>query len=535
MKSKEIYQSNNICKIDGCNNESLSLVDTCPIHTESSVIIEKLLNLKTKTQRGLTFYEIDIINITISDFIFDTLTINECTIESVVFQNCSFYLTTFFNCRFNNCKFINCKMDNSDLEELTIEDCCFDNFEFNESNMSSCWISEGTSFLNSKIQLCEIKNVNFYDCNLSKNVIINDSSLIQCSFNGSNIDNIILNKNYLIKTSFYDSSLRFSKFLDVTNDFETVGVPTLCDFYGAEFSNTLLPYDIYLKWNNFEYKSKKLFYSSALKKLCEEDQPNNLEELGICLNRLQEFSDINNEIKFLVNRTYKNYWEKFALQYANLHTAGKIIQSYSQLPDSIKETKLLLGSPNIVDNSKATIKIVLNIDKNNDYYGNGLSFNKVILLNADLLRLQELLNGKDLEIIELKRGSLEETIIGSTKSILSLSIVLFSVSKAIIHLYKEGVLIKKIKAETDKIKAEIEKIKGKDSQSIEKKKVNLPDPNGPLKYEEILEKEFGFKLDKNKLNYEECKRISNTLNNHFPIIKIEVNINERIASNKKYT
>ncbi|MCI5219602.1 MAG: hypothetical protein D3914_10555 [Candidatus Electrothrix sp. LOE2] len=87
-----------------------------------------------------------------------------------------------------------------------------------------------------------------------------------------------------------------------------------------------------------------------------------------------------------------------------------------------------------------------------------LSINSLVDLNAMLFSIQKLLPEYNFEIIEVKKGSIVETIIGDLAGVFLLATILYRASKAILELKKSNREIKKIEAETRKIEEETKKI-----------------------------------------------------------------------------
>ncbi len=110
---------------------------------------------------------------------------------------------------------------------------------------------------------------------------------------------------------------------------------------------------------------------------------------------------------------------------------------------------------------------VIEVHFGNSSEGNeeSLSINDLIELNTYILDIQNLLPGCKFEVVEVKKGSIIETIIGPITEICTFAAPLYAVSKAIFELRKCDREIKKIEAETKKIEEEARKIRIENDKS----------------------------------------------------------------------
>uniref|UniRef100_UPI004056E8D1 hypothetical protein n=1 Tax=Candidatus Electronema sp. TaxID=2698783 RepID=UPI004056E8D1 len=143
-----------------------------------------------------------------------------------------------------------------------------------------------------------------------------------------------------------------------------------------------------------------------------------------------------------------------------------------------------------------------------------LSINDLIELNTYIIDIQNLLPGCKFEVVEVKKGSIIETIRGPITEICTFAVPLYAASKAIFELRKCDREIKKIEAETKKIEEEARKIRIENDKSENDNRSteidhNNDEPSSETKQEEtrILLRELSVDIE----YYNEYSRNSEVL------------------------
>lgn len=155
-------------------------------------------------------------------------------------------------------------------------------------------------------------------------------------------------------------------------------------------------------------------------------------------------------------------------------------------------------------------KVIENIQQrekygNNDFAFLSISFKtysdfeltplEIARLNLSIDKIsRELFENHSIRIIQVQHGSINEILTGNISQVIAIGTFLFGVGKGVLHLWKEGVLVKQAYLDNEKKKIELDNLKG-EQEKEERKIENVRNflLNSPEKYSE-LEQYFDSKL-----------------------------------------
>ena len=474
------------CNKNDCDNQCITLSDFCGDHTNNGdffiALVDALNKKSTFDNCNISAVEINpdekfaISDITLSDCHFDDCSINKLSFKHVKFINCDFKDLELASCTIDDCEFNSCIFDQVYFFESNIN-----NNSFSENEWSNCSIGDKGVFKNNSFYLDKFSNLMLHTILNAHNTKFEQCILTHCSINESNLDGIIFVFTEFSKTSIAYCSFRDSSFLDINHDFEQIGAPILCDFYGSKIDPEILQLtkDHYC---NFDFKNYVTFIENCIKKLITLDHPNYLDELSYLLTLYEEKGHSTNAFKNDTISLFKRLYAS-SIQLDNIEMLGNIINKFTKLPLSIRQQSFLLPSP-VEKLPKNKARLILTFD------GQGsTNFATIATINKILSTLEEQLfneSEEKMETISLISGSIIQEIMANTNQVVLYAGALYAATNGVLNIIKKGVDIRKSLAETKKINIENEK--NEKNEKIESNETNE-------KLKTINEKTFKKKIE----------------------------------------
>jgi fluoroquinolone resistance protein len=137
---------------------------------------------------------------------FAGLNLDNCVLYDVEFYNCEFRNVVLINGKLKSCRFEQCSFSNSDLSLVTIADSSFSDVSFENCKLiginwtkiglpfkigfNNCKINDsvfaGMDLRSISIVSCDVHNVDFEKCNMSKSTLTG-SDFLNTTFGGANL------------------------------------------------------------------------------------------------------------------------------------------------------------------------------------------------------------------------------------------------------------------------------------------------------------------------------------------------------------
>lgn len=210
--------------------------------------------------------------------IFGRLVMGNESFKNHIFENCTFENVEFSEVDFSGTQFVSCKFLNCTATQVNFEDCkfshCYINgFTITYSSMQSSKITSG--WFNSIIfQFCNMKHMNISHSTFNKAKIFSPLAINEidhsqfedcewsCSITGVNfywtsISNSSFKYCILLRTNFFNTSLKYTDFLEAKFD--------ACKFDSSTFR--YIEFKNYLKFKNCtfsKFQSKATNYSTEI-------------------------------------------------------------------------------------------------------------------------------------------------------------------------------------------------------------------------------------------------------------------------------
>ncbi|MBP6025455.1 pentapeptide repeat-containing protein [Ferruginibacter sp.] len=402
------------CRIKGCSNPVISFSDKCGGHTSSKKIIAALKQFKGKKFNKLYLHELDISKVKFQKKLFYNSKFGEISFEDMTFETCLFELLHCFNSTFNSCSFTSCTFSECDFQDVTFSNCTFTDCEFKSSSFIEGAFHDDTVITNTSFIKGLFIGFFIYDTKAFNNIKVIQTKFNQASINRANFKNCSWKKCEFTKTTWYDSAINDSKWIDIVHDFDITGSPKLCDFTNTEFKNTTVPSQM-RKWNIFK-GSREKFFLKTVDTIEKFKHPNYLPELTICLERLAEAGFKPN---FLFSNKIIGIFRRqlqLAGETGDYRTAGDIIGEYGRIPAVYKISGFTLPAPQHEQHSVRSFPSSLSLHFSMDTW----TIDNIYRLYSYCYKLTKVLptSSLQIEVSDILKGSFIQTFWGDIRQLL---------------------------------------------------------------------------------------------------------------------
>lgn len=454
-----------LCATDGCHNKRISLSKHCGEHVVNAayltLIIQHLNNntqhedcnisdveLEPETPMGFMGHEF-------TDCTFLDFDVTRFTFKNSKFIGCEFSDIDLYQCSFEDCEFTECHFD-----QLSLYATHFIRCEFEQCEWDNCDVFEGSTLPGNRFELNRFTQFSIYD---SEDLTYNHFE--QCQFVLSTINYAKFDHSTIVYTEFSKtplsySSFRHATFTDIDQDFDEVGPPSACDFFGATVDPAIRE-SAKKDFCNFEQENFSKFVHDSISQILERRYSGNLSELSYFLHYIHSSDDSVRVYQAKTLSLFKYLYQE-AVRLNDIKRIGNLIDDYSRLPDPITDQGFFLSAPQQSERNQARLVITFAESE-------GITFPVLVSINGVLSLLERQLfenDGASLETRSISQGSIIQEIIANYDKILVFSGALYAATNAVLSVVKGTAETQKILAETRKINAETKKINAEQDQEV---------------------------------------------------------------------
>jgi uncharacterized protein YjbI with pentapeptide repeats len=340
------------------------------------------------------------------------------------FTNLDFEAVRFVNCGFSDCDFEHLVMTDTIFENCELEKCVFTDVTFHESRFSGCKILDGgfneinmadeSLFGQCDLDSCDFSGGIFSETGVTRDTRFYRNTFTQISLSRAAFENCQFIESTFSKSTFYDSRFINCQFNTITHDFKLSDPPMLCDFRGTKFLNMTMPRTFRI-WNNFK-QHPKAFYLKTVGRLLKDNHPNHLKELGLALQHLEKFPEIDaNGLRLEIKELFKQLAAD-AGHAGNYEIIGEILSAYGRVPERFRtQTGFFLPAANEsegLEPGMARLRVKLDL--------NNWTVKQVSQIMALMAEIEDYLpEGPEQVIDTIEEGSFIIEILAGLKSLLA--------------------------------------------------------------------------------------------------------------------
>lgn len=402
------------CTFPNCERESISYSPFCGQHTSNRELKRMINTLKENDLTDIYWDEVELKKIVFEKKHF----------AAGVFSNIDLYEVQFIDCGFSDCDFEHAVLTNCIFESCELEKCVFTDVTFQESRFSGCRIIDGgfneinmadeSLFKDCDLDSCEFSGGIFSETGINVSSRFYNNTFTQISISRAAFEKCQFIESRFSKSTLYDSSFIDCHFNTITHDFKLTGPPILCDFNGTVFINTSIPRNFRI-WNNFKQRPVD-FYRKTVERLLSVDHPNHLKELGLALQHLEVFPDVDaNSLRLDVKELFRRLATEAGYE-GNYEIIGEILSAYGRIPEKFRAMTGFFLPPAEDRGGLEPGQARLNIRVTLDSWTVGRVSAFLSLMN----KMEEVLPTGAAHVIEvIEKGSFIIEILGSLKPLLA--------------------------------------------------------------------------------------------------------------------
>lgn len=322
------------CAAPNCGRESISYSKFCGQHTSNRELKKAINQLKEDDLTDVYWDEVELKKITFEKKHF----------AAGSFTNLDFEAMRFVNCGFSDCDFEHVVLTDTVFENRELEKCVFTDVTFQNSRFSGCRIldsgfkeiniADESSFENCDLDSCDFSGGIFSETGIIRATRFYNNTFTQISLTRTAFEQCQFIESTFSKSTFYDSGFISCQFNTITHDFKLSGLPMLCDFTGTKFLNMSMPRTFRI-WNNFTNHPKE-FYLKTVARLLNYNHPNHLKELGLALQHLEKYPEVNaNGMRLAIKELFKKLAAD-AGHAGSYEIIGEILSAYGRIPERFR-------------------------------------------------------------------------------------------------------------------------------------------------------------------------------------------------------